>query len=95
MPRMVFESENRILEVEAGISILEAAEKFGIPLEHACGGICACTTCRVDVVEGAENLTPVQPTEENLLREVNLTGPFRLGCQARVAGNVKLRIPRA
>ena len=38
-------------------SILDVALNYGVRLDHACGGNCACTTCHVWVKEGAENLT--------------------------------------
>ncbi|MEP6962809.1 MAG: 2Fe-2S iron-sulfur cluster-binding protein, partial [Acidobacteriota bacterium] len=38
-------------------SLLDVAINFGIPMEHACGGKCACTTCHIHVVKGAENLS--------------------------------------
>ena len=34
-------------------SLLDVALNFGIHLDHACGGNCACTTCHVWVKEGA------------------------------------------
>ena len=39
-------------------SLLDIALNFGITLDHACGGNCACTTCHIWVKEGAENLSP-------------------------------------
>ena len=38
-------------------SILDVAMNFGIHLEHACGGSCACTTCHVVVKKGKELLS--------------------------------------
>ena len=35
-------------------SFLDVAMNFGIPLEHACGGSCACTTCHLYVVKGEQ-----------------------------------------
>ena len=32
-------------------SLLDVALNYGIPLDHACGGNCACTTCHVWVKE--------------------------------------------
>ena len=34
-------------------SFLDVAKNFDVPLEHACGGSCACTTCHVIIREGA------------------------------------------
>ena len=33
-------------------SFLDVAINLGVPLEHACGGSCACTTCHVIVRQG-------------------------------------------
>ena len=35
-------------------SLLDVALNFGIHLDHACGGNCACTTCHIWVKEGAD-----------------------------------------
>jgi ferredoxin, 2Fe-2S len=75
-------------------SILDVAMNFGIPLEHACGGSCACTTCHVVVKQGDNNLSP--PDEDELDRldmAADLTLHSRLGCQAVVQGDVTVEIP--
>ena len=38
-------------------SFLDVAMNFNIPLEHACGGSCACTTCHLYIREGEQNLS--------------------------------------
>ena len=35
------------------MSFLDVAENYDIFLDHACGGVCACTTCHIWVKEGA------------------------------------------
>ena len=69
---MTFLPENKTIEFELGKlpyddhgkpeSLLDIAMNFGVHLEHACGGSCACTTCHVIVREGYEDLDP--PTEK-------------------------------
>jgi len=39
-------------------SLLELALENGINIEHACGGVCACSTCHVYVEEGMDQITP-------------------------------------
>ncbi len=39
------------------MSFLDVAENFGIFLDHACGGVCACTTCHLHVKEGASGIS--------------------------------------
>ena len=75
-------------------SILDVCLNFGIPLEHACGGSCACTTCHVIVKQGEGNLS--EPEDDELDRvelAPGLTPHSRLGCQAVVKGDVIVEVP--
>lgn len=75
-------------------SLLDIALNFGVDLEHACGGNCACTTCHVIVKTGEENLTEMEEDEEDrLYMAEGLTLHSRLGCQAVVRGDVTVEIP--
>ena len=75
-------------------SILDVALNFGIQLEHACGGSCACTTCHVVVKQGDGNLSPADDDElDRLDMAAGLTLHSRLGCQAVVKGDVTVEIP--
>ena len=95
MPRVTFVHLQGLTgEVELNTSILEAAEALGFPLPHDCGGNASCTTCRVEVATGAENLSEIDFDEQDLLDRENLTEAFhRLGCQARIMGDVVVRVP--
>jgi 2Fe-2S ferredoxin len=75
-------------------SILDIALHFGVHLEHACGGNCACTTCHVIVKNGDDNLSEMEECEEDRLDMApGLTLHSRLGCQAVVTNDVVLEIP--
>ncbi|HFB98561.1 MAG TPA: 2Fe-2S iron-sulfur cluster binding domain-containing protein [Bryobacterales bacterium] len=75
-------------------SLLDIALNFGIDLEHACGGNCACTTCHVIVREGEENLSEMEDDEADKVDEAaGVTLHSRLGCQAVVKGDVVVEIP--
>ena len=106
MPKVTFivDGEARILEVDLtslpyshhGLqgSLLDIAKNLEIPLEHACGGSCACTTCHVIVREGAHNLSDMQDDEADRLDTAwDVTPHSRLGCQAVVRGDVVCEIP--
>jgi ferredoxin, 2Fe-2S len=76
------------------LSLLDIALNFGIDLEHACGGNCACTTCHVVVKQGGDNLSPIEDDEADRLdMAADLTLHSRLGCQAVVTGDVVVEIP--
>jgi ferredoxin, 2Fe-2S len=64
-------------------SLLDILLAHGVPLEHACGGSCACTTCHVIVKKGLDHLTEAEENEEDMLDKApGLTPTSRLGCQA-------------
>ena len=66
----------------------------GIPLEHACGGSCACTTCHLIIRKGMENLSEMEDNEADRLDTAwDLTTSSRLGCQAVIKGDVVGRVP--
>jgi 2Fe-2S ferredoxin len=75
-------------------SLLDIALNFGLHLEHACGGNCACTTCHVVVKSGDQNLSEIEEDEEDrLFTAADLTLHSRLGCQSVVKGDVVVEIP--
>ena len=75
-------------------SLLDIAKHYGIPLEHACGGSCACTTCHVIVKEGERGLTEMLDDEVDRLDTAwDVTPQSRLGCQAIVRGDITCEIP--
>ncbi len=90
--------EERRVPAHPGQSLLEVALEHGISLEHACGGVCACSTCHVKVVEGMELLSEQDDDEADQLDEArDLALNSRLGCQARIRegarGRITVRIP--
>jgi 2Fe-2S ferredoxin len=106
MPTVTFivDGEVRVLEVDLAAlpyshhglpgSLLDIAKNMDVPLEHACGGSCACTTCHVVVREGANHLSDMQDDEADRLDTAwDVTPQSRLGCQAVVRGDVVCEIP--
>ena len=91
--RVTFLPEGRTVEFEFGampwyhhgkpMSFLDVAENFGVVLDHACGGSCACTTCHVWINAGAEGLSEAEDDElDRLDMAADQQLNSRLGCQA-------------
>ncbi len=79
-----------------GESLLEAAMDAGINIEHACGGVCACSTCHVYVEQGMEHLSEATEAEEDRVEEApGLQRNSRLSCQCEVKGSgpIVVRVP--
>ncbi|HUU61657.1 MAG TPA: adenylate/guanylate cyclase domain-containing protein [Acidimicrobiia bacterium] len=91
MPEVRFLPDELMVETRAGETLLDAAHRSGIPLVSACGGEAACTTCRVMVVEGVEQMAAPPPEEAVLLAPLGADGSIRLGCRAVPQGPVTVR----
>ncbi len=63
-------------------SILDLSEGIKAGLDHACGGVCACSTCHVIVKQGLESCNEATDAELDELDEApGITPKSRLGCQ--------------
>ncbi len=93
MPKVRFIKENLEVEVPEGTTILEAARIAGAPEGDRCGGVCACSTCHVYVVEGFDDTSEVEDEEFDILdKAVDVRMTSRLGCQAKITGNLLVEI---
>ncbi|MDK4740137.1 adenylate/guanylate cyclase domain-containing protein [Rhizobium sp. CNPSo 3464] len=73
-----------------GFTVLEASRLGGIPHYSVCGGKGQCSTCRVQIIEGADNLPPPEALEQKTLNRIGATPDVRLACQLRPTGNVSV-----
>ncbi|MCZ6800908.1 MAG: 2Fe-2S iron-sulfur cluster-binding protein [Nitrospirae bacterium] len=77
-------------------SLLDIAMGAGIDVEHACGGVCACSTCHVMVKEGLETCNESTEDEDDQLDEApGISLQSRLACQCVPNGtkNIVVEIP--
>lgn len=89
------EREREILAAK-GEHLLEVAMEHGINIEHACGGVCACSTCHIYVESGESSLSEPTEAEEDRVEEApGLQRNSRLSCQCIVTGNgpIVVRVP--
>jgi len=85
MAKLTFLPMKTTLDFQPGQTILQVAEEHHVPLQHACGGFCACTTCHVIVHEGLDSLSEMQDDEADRLdRATQVELKSRLGCQAKL-----------
>ena len=79
-----------------GESLLELALDNHINIEHACGGVCACSTCHIYVEQGAECLSESTEAEDDRVEEApGIQRNSRLACQCELTqgGTVVFRVP--
>lgn len=95
--------ENKEFEVKDKAIIFDALEDQGEALPHGClSG--SCGACRIEIVEGSENLHKPSMIEENTIQAINdnhkrihgndsVDGRIiRLACRAKVHGDVKIKL---
>jgi len=81
------EGRTRVIEAQAGRSLMEAMRDAGIDeLLALCGGCLSCATCHVYVGEAhADRLEPMSGDEDDLLENSDHRRPdSRLSCQIMV-----------
>ena len=74
-------------------SLLDIATEAGVEINHACGGVCACSTCHVYVQQGLESCSKATEDEEDMLDEApGLSTDSRLSCQCVPNGTQDLLV---
>ncbi len=89
MPRVVFKANRQhgelVVEVAPGTNLRDASKEVDAAVGDACGGNCACSTCHVYVLSGAENLSEMEDREADRLDlGFDVRACSRLGCQAEI-----------
>jgi adenylate cyclase len=70
-----------------GLSLLEIDRRQRIPHASACSGRARCGTCRVRILDGMANLSPIESAEREVFDRLSISDPdIRLACQAILIG---------
>lgn len=94
MVRIKFVKEGKEIEAAPGANLRFKAQEHNIDIYTfmaklmQCGGYGQCGTCVVDIVEGANNLSPRTAVEEKMLRK--RPSSCRLACQVTVNGPISV-----
>ncbi|MFC1865056.1 ASKHA domain-containing protein [Chloroflexota bacterium] len=88
--KVTFLPEHKEVEVDEGISLLEAAEKAGVYINSVCGGEGLCGECRLQVVSGNAQ---ADKHAIGFFSKEELVSGYVLACQTRVEDNLEVLIP--
>ena len=87
---------NLRVNVSPAQTVLRAVQATGTDWMHACGAKGRCTSCRMQVLSGMENLSPESAAELKYREAGRLKPNERLACQCTVQeGEVIVRVPKA
>ena len=92
--QVTFLPMGRTVEAKQGHTVLDTALNNGIDLDHACGGVCGCSTCHVIIKQRFSTLPAASEREEDMLDNAPfLQKTSRLGCQVEVESDLVVEIP--
>jgi len=102
--RVVFTPSGKRGDFADGTSLLVAARALGVDLDSVCGGRGICGRCQIDIAEGAfakhairsaaDHASPWNAVEQRYADKRSALGPGRrLGCQARICGDLVVDVP--
>lgn len=89
--KITYTNDCTVEEIDSSLSLLQISLKHEIPHTHVCGGNARCSTCRILVLKGAENLEPRNEAETALALRKGFTDDIRVACQTRAHGDVTVR----
>lgn len=87
LPTIQIKNLDEVHEADVGTTILEANLDNDIEHPNDCGGNCACSTCKVMIVSGEENLSEQDEDERDTLDAYGWDpDEYRLSCQCVIEG---------
>jgi adenylate cyclase len=75
-----------------GMTLLEASRAAGVPHASVCGGRARCSTCRVKIESGLENLPRPHAAEAVALQALEAPSNVRLACQLRPTASMSVTV---
>ena len=90
--KITYASINRVVDNDDEFnSLLDVSIANQIPHLHECGGHGRCTTCRVRILEGVNNLSPKNEVEKETSFARKWEPSIRLACQAYPKGDITVQ----
>jgi len=95
MPKIIIQNlHNKEIFVEnEGKNLLEILHENDIDWMHACGAKAKCTTCKANVIEGLDHISPITEGETKFLNKKRLRDNERLSCQSYIHGDITIKVP--
>ena len=83
---------DKTISVGQGSSLMTTLNENGIFLPSACGGKASCGQCKVQVLEGGGEILD---SERPHFTRKEIKDHWRLGCQCKVKGDLKIKVPES
>ncbi len=100
---VIFQPSARRGQIEEGTNLIEASRQLGVDIEALCGEKKVCGKCKVRIEEGffekfgitssRDNVSEWQEEEDKFFSQEQKEQGFRLGCVAKVKGDLLVFVP--
>lgn len=80
-----------VVRVSPGPTLLEISRNAGVPHASVCGGRARCSTCRVAVLSGGDDLPAPEAAEALVLSRIGADERTRLACQIRPLHDISIQ----
>lgn len=90
MALISFKKHSRVLDVAHGSNLMKVLLESGIPVGSSCGGEGVCTKCLINIIRGANNLSPPNDREQVLRTQHKFADQMRVSCQTQVLGDIEI-----
>ena len=74
-------------------TVLSIMHENFIDWMHACGGKGRCTTCKMKIIEGYDQISLLSDFEEKMRKVRRLAANERLACQCSASGDITVEVP--
>jgi uncharacterized 2Fe-2S/4Fe-4S cluster protein (DUF4445 family) len=101
--KVIFQPSGRRGEVPKDVTLIEASRLLGVDIESLCGEKKVCGKCKIRVEKGffekfgiessGSHLSPWQEEEDKYINAEEKKSGYRLGCVAKVEGDVLIFVP--
>ena len=86
--KATFMPGGRVVEVEAGMSVIKAARLAGVHINASCGGAGVCGKCRVNLESGT-----LTGGKSEKMTDAEYEEGYRQACTATIDSDVKIKVP--
>ncbi len=80
--RIMILPENQAVEASQNMTVLEALVVENINIDHSCGGMGSCGTCRIFIFSGDQHLQDPTEPEIEIAQDRGFAKNERLSCQS-------------
>jgi adenylate cyclase len=75
--------DGQVHTILPGMTLLDASRNHAVPHASVCGGRGRCSTCRVRIIDGIDELPAASAAEQRVLDRISAPPQVRLACQTQ------------